>query len=112
MSEQVIKQWPRTQELSKSTYKPTTKRTQVQKVIRILQNCDSSQFARLFPPWRETFNSFSLDSIKLLYLDKRLVIPKNMRENLLTVIHFVHAIRDALLRSGRRLMVQNLPRDR
>ena len=71
---------------------------QLQKVNRLIQNRDSSQIARLPSPWREKFNSLSLDSNKLLYLDERLVIPKDMRENMLTAIHFGHASRDAMLR--------------
>ena len=39
-------------------------------------------------------NSFSLDSNNFLYLDERLVIPKDMREKLLTASHFGHAGRD------------------
>ena len=73
---------------------------QLQKLIKLIQNRDSSQIARFPSPWREKFNSLSLDSNNLLYLDERLVIPKDMRENMLTAIHFGHAGRDAMLREA------------
>ena len=62
------------------------KEEQLQKTLRLLQNRDSTQIALLPPPWREKFHSLSLDSNILLYLDKRLVIPKDMIEKMLTVI--------------------------
>ena len=43
----------------------------LQKIIRLLQNRDSTQIARVPPPWWETFHSLSLDSNNLLYLDER-----------------------------------------
>ena len=52
----------------------------IQKIIRLLKKKNSSVIARLPPPWREKFSSFSLDSQDLLYMDQRLVIPKDMRE--------------------------------
>ena len=51
---------------------------QLQKLIRLIQNRDSTQIARLPSPWREKFDSLSPDSNNLLYLDGRLVIPKDM----------------------------------
>ena len=73
---------------------------QLQKTIRLLQTRDSTQIARLPPSWREKFHSLRLYSKNLLYLDERLVIPKEMRENILTAIHFGHAGRDAMLREA------------
>ena len=72
----------------------------LQKIIRLIRNRDSSQIARLPSPWRGKFNSLCLDSNNLLYLDERLVIPEDMRENMLTAIHFGHAGRDAMLREA------------
>ena len=46
------------------------------------------------------FNSFSVDSQNLLYKDRRFVIPEEMRENIVRVIHFGHAGRDAMLREA------------
>ena len=74
--------------------------TVIQKVINLVQNKNSAVIARLPPPWREKFNSFSVDSNGLLYMDHRLVIPKDMRENMLRAIHFGHAGRDAMLREA------------
>ena len=53
----------------------------IQKIIRLLKDKNSSVIARLPPPWREKFSSFSLDSQDLLYMDQRLVIPKDMRKS-------------------------------
>ena len=72
----------------------------MQNRIRIIQNRDSARNARPAPPWRETFNSFNLDSNNLLHIDERLVIPKEIRENMLTANHFGHAGRDAMLRDA------------
>ena len=49
---------------------------------------------------KEQFNSFSLDDNNLLYLDERLVIPKDMRDNMSTAKHFGHAGGDAMLREA------------
>ena len=78
---------------------------QLQKNIRFnirfnIQSCYSTHIARLPPSLREKFHSLSLDSNNLLYLDERLVIPKDMRDNMLTAIHFGHAGRDAVLREA------------
>ena len=70
----------------------------IQKVIRLFKEKNSAVISRLPPPWREKFNSFSLDSQNLLYMDQRLVIPKDMRENVIRSIHFGHTGRDAMLR--------------
>ena len=70
----------------------------IQKIIRLLKDKNSSLIARLPPPWRKKFSSFSLDSQDLLHMDQILVIPKDLRENVLRAIHFGHAGRDAMLR--------------
>ena len=72
----------------------------IQKVINLVLNKNTAVIARLPPPWREKFNSFSVDSNGLLYMDHRLIIPKDMRENMLRAIHFGHAGRDAMLREA------------
>ena len=73
----------------------------IQKVIYLVKNKSSAVIARLpHPPWREKFNSFSVDSNGLLYMHHRLVILKDMRENMLWAIHFSHAGRDAMLRKA------------
>ena len=72
----------------------------IQKVINLVLNKNTAVIARLPPPWREKFNSFSVDSNGLLYMDHRLVIPKDMREIMLRDIHLGHAGRDAMLREA------------
>ena len=72
----------------------------IQKVIGLVRSRNNAVIARLPPPWREKFNSFSVSENGLLYMDNRLVIPKDMRENVLRAIHFGHAGRDAMLREA------------
>ena len=72
----------------------------IQKNIQLFKNRDNAVIARLPPPWRERFNSFAVDSNDLLYMDNRLVIPKDMRENVLRAIHFGHAGSDSMLRES------------
>ena len=72
----------------------------LQKIIGLLKERNATQISRLPPPWREKFNSLSLDNNGLLYMEERLVIPKDMRDNMLSAIHFGHAGRDAMLREA------------
>ena len=72
----------------------------LQKIIGLLKERNATQISRLPPPWREKFNSLSLDNNGLLYLEERLVIPEDMRDNMLSAIHFGHAGRDAMLREA------------
>ena len=72
----------------------------IQKVIRLVKDRNVAVISRLPPPWRKKFNSFSVDEKSLLFMDQRLVIPKDMRENLLCAIHFGHAGRDAMLKEA------------
>ena len=57
------------------------------------------------------FNSFSVDKKGLSFKDKKLVIPKDMRENLLRAIHFDHAGRDAMLREAADVWWARIHRD-
>ena len=72
----------------------------IQKVKNLVQNKNNAVIARLPPPWGEKFNSLSVSDCGLLYMDNCLVIPKNMRENVLRAIHFGHAGRDAMLKEA------------
>ena len=72
----------------------------IQKVIGLVRSRNNAVIARLPPPWREKINSFSVSENGLLYMDNRLVIPKDIRENVLRAIHFGHAGRDAMLREA------------
>ena len=72
----------------------------IQKIIKLVKERNAAVISRLPPPWREKFNAFSIDNQGLLYMDHRLVIPKNMQENLLRAIHFGHAGRDSMLREA------------
>ena len=59
----------------------------LQKMIKPVKSKDAAQIARLLVPWKEKFTAFNLDSNNLLYMNERLVIPKNMRENMMNAIH-------------------------
>ena len=72
----------------------------LQKMIKLVKSKDAAQIARLPVPWREKFTAFNLNSNNLLYMNERLVIPKNMRENMMNAIHFGHPGRDAMLRDA------------
>ena len=72
----------------------------LQKLIKLVKSKDSAQIARLPTPWKEQFTSFNLDNNNLLYKDERLVIPKNMRDNMMNAIHFGLTGRDAVLRDA------------
>ena len=92
----MIEQWPLTEELAKSTYKPTTKKTNSYKSHWISSKLRFHTNSRFPPPWRGKFNSFSLVANNLLYL----FIPKDMMKRMMTAIHFGHAGRDAMLREA------------
>ena len=72
----------------------------IQNIIRLVKDRNVAVISRLPPPWREKFNSFSVNKKGLLFMDQRLVLPENMRENSLRAVHFGHAGRDAMLREA------------
>ena len=72
----------------------------IQKVIKLVKELVVAVILCLPSPWREKFNSFSVDTQGLLFMDQSLVIPKDMRKNLLHAIHFGHAEGDAMLREA------------
>ena len=69
----------------------------IQRVIAIIKKYNKSAVNRLPPPWREKFQSFSLDSRDFLYMDNRLVIPQSMRQRIMSSLHYGHPGRDAML---------------
>ena len=70
------------------------------KSIRLVEDKNPAVLFRFPPPWREKVSSFSLESQDLIYMDQRLVIPKDMRENVLRTILFRNAFREAMLREA------------
>ena len=72
----------------------------LQKMIKLVKSKDAAQIARLPVPWKEKFTAFNLNSNNLLYMNERLVIPKNMQENMMNAIHFGHPGREAMLRDA------------
>ena len=70
----------------------------LQKVIQLVKTKGGAKISRLTAPWREKFNSFSVDSRNYLYMDERLVIPTNLRTSIMSSIHYGHPGRDTMLR--------------
>ena len=70
----------------------------LQKVIQLVKTKEGAKISRLPAPWREKFNSFSVDSRNYLYMDERLVIPTNLRTSIMSSIHYGHLGRDTMLR--------------
>ena len=69
----------------------------VQKAISIVKNYNRTAVSRLPSPWREKFQSFSVDERDFLYMDNRLVIPSSMRAMIMCSLHYGHPGRDAML---------------
>ena len=69
----------------------------IQKVISIVKNYNRTPVSRLPSPWREKFQSFSVDEREFLYMDNRLVIPNSMRAMIMCSLHYGHPGRDAML---------------
>ena len=51
----------------------------LQKVIQLVKTKEGAKISRLPAPWREKFNSFSVDTRNYLYMDERLVILLSRR---------------------------------
>ena len=69
----------------------------IQRVIAIVKNYNNTAVSRLPPPWREKFQSFSIDERNFLYMDNRLVIPQSMRAMIMCSLQYGHPGRDAML---------------
>ena len=69
----------------------------LQKIISIVKNPTKAKIKSLESPWRERFNSLSLDENNLLYIDDRLIIPKILQAPIKNSSHWGHPGRDILL---------------
>ena len=69
----------------------------IQKIIAIIKSYNRTAVSRLPSPWRQNFQSFSLDERGFLYRDNRLVIPHAMRAMIMCSLHYGHPGRDAML---------------
>ena len=69
----------------------------IQRVVSILKKCNKTVVNRHPSPWREKFQSFSLYSRELLYMDNRLVIPQSMKQMMMCSLHYGHPGRNAML---------------
>ena len=70
----------------------------IQKVIALVKSREGAKIARLLAPWREKFNSLSIDNKGFLYMDERLGIPANLRASIMSSMHYGHPGRDTMLR--------------
>ena len=71
---------------------------QLQKIIALVKTREGGKISRLPSPWREKFNSLSVDERNFLFLDNRLVIPQNLRASIMSALHYGHPGRDNMLR--------------
>ena len=62
----------------------------LQKDIALVKSQEASKISRMPAPWRENFNSFSIDSLIFLYPDERLVIPAKLRSSIMSSVHYGH----------------------
>ena len=70
----------------------------LQKIISIVENPTKGKIKSLESPWREQFNSLSLDENNLLYIDDRLIIiPKILQAPIKNSLHWGHPGRDIML---------------
>ena len=69
----------------------------IQRVISLVKTYNKTGVSRLPSPWREKFQSFSIDDKNLLYMDNRLVIPQSMRSMIMCSLHYGHPGRDSML---------------
>ena len=72
----------------------------IRKIVRLVKKKNTTIVSRLPPPWREKFPSFSVNEQGLLFMDNRVVISKDMRDNMMRAIHYGHAGRDSMLREA------------
>ena len=69
----------------------------IQRVIKLVKKYNKTGVTRLPSPWREKFQTFSIDERGFLYTDNRLVIPQAMRAMIMCSLHYGHPGRDAML---------------
>ena len=69
----------------------------IQRVIRLVKNYNKTGVIRLPSPWREKFQTFSLDERGFLCTDNRLVILQAMRAMIMCSLRYGHPGRDAML---------------
>ena len=70
----------------------------LQKIISLVKSMEGAKISRLPAPWREKFNSLSIDERGFLYMDERLVIPASLRASIMSSVHYGHPGRDTMLR--------------
>ena len=69
----------------------------IQRVIALVKNHNKTGISRLPSPWREKFQSVSIDSREFLYMDNRLIIPQSLRQIIMCSLHYGHPGRDSML---------------
>ena len=72
----------------------------IQRVIALVKNYNKTGISRLPSPWREKFQSFSINDKDFLFMDNRLVIPQSLRPMIMCSLHYGHPGRDSMLASS------------
>ena len=62
---------------------------QLQKIMHLVKTREGENL-EVASPWRETFNSLSVDNRNFLYMDNRLVISQNLRASIMSALHYGH----------------------
>ena len=70
----------------------------LQKLIKLVKSPTKAKIKALESPWRERFNSISIDENNLLYMDDRLIIPKNLQTPIKNSLQWGDPGRDQMLR--------------
>ena len=68
----------------------------LQKIIKLIKP-DTTKISRLPTPWREKIKNLRLDNNDFLYMDERLVIPKNLRIIIIRSLHYGHPGKDSMM---------------
>ena len=71
----------------------------LQSIITLLQNFDQKKFNKLPKVWQQQSNELRLDENNFIYIDKRLVIPEELRRPIFKSLHWGHPGRDTMLRA-------------
>ena len=83
----------------------------LQKRIKIVNNPTKAKIKALESHWRERFISISKDENNLLYMDDRLIIPKNLQIPIKNSLHWGHPGRDQIERQIIDIWLPRIHRD-
>ena len=81
------------------------------KILNIVKNPTNGKIKALESPWRERFNSLSLNENNLLYFDDRLIIPKILQALNKNSVQWGHPGRDIMLQQLSDIWLPRIHRD-